>query len=230
MIVIGLVGAKQSGKSTFAEIVQKRYPFVRQGALADRLKQACSSLLNISLRHFNDPSMKEKEFGGHGILLSGYDVSILLSQFELPSTDENLNLAEHTTTFLETPRQVAQYVGTEVLRTVDPDVHCKGLMLTVEEMKPKPGVFIVTDLRFPNEYEFFASRFGTDFYPTYISNGKAEAVAAKDQHESERHVLEIAKSCRRIDNEGSLPDFEAKVINYVDGIFSQYEPEELRGE
>lgn len=225
MIVIGLIGAKGSGKSTFAAIAKKRFPFVQEGALANKLKDVCSAFLGIPRLDFDDPNLKEQYLGkylGRPAELNSHNVASIMNEFGIIPTTESVNPHVYTATFF-TPRQVAQYIGTEVLRSIDPDIHCKGLM----QDQPKDGVLIVTDIRFPNELEFFMNKFGSSFFPIYIANAHAEAAAAKDAHESEAHVQTLAKSCRHIDNEESLDVLEMKVVNLLSGIFSQYTPEEL---
>lgn len=230
MIVIGLIGAKASGKSTFAKIAKERFPTaVREGALADRLKQACSFALDIPREYFDLPHTKERYVGGSAlgyrwgapVMLTENTTAQFLDEFQLPLNDANV--LPHVGKRFYTPRQIAQYVGTEVLRAVDPEVHCKGLMLTVGEMLPQPECLIVTDIRFPNELAFFMNKFGTQFYPTYVANAAAEVVAMHDGHASESHLYDLAASCRKIDNNGSLEDFETRVQNYMDGLMKGVE-------
>lgn len=229
LIVIGLVGAKGAGKNTFAKVLRDRYEFIREGALADRLKDACAEAFYLPREAFDDPAQKERYVGSLDggryyfgpAPLDSHRAASIIDSFGFQPTDANVN--PHIDRVFYTPRQIAQYVGTEVLRALSPDVHCLGLM----KDQPQSGVLVVTDIRFPNELAFFMNRYGTNFFPVYVSNDKAEAKAASDAHESERHVLDIAKSCRRIDNNGSLEDLERQAVNFIDGVLSQYLPESL---
>lgn len=226
-VVIGLVGSKGSGKTTFAETVAAAYPNVQVMALANRLKNVCSRVLNIDREAFDDPARKERlimKFG-YGLLpvtgsnytpsivnLRSNDVADILDSFRITPTDDNV--LPHVGKRLYTPRQVAQYVGTEVLRSQDPDVHCKGLMLDAPIDQP----FIVSDVRFPSELKFFKDKFGSNFHAFYILNSRAEEAADNDEHESERYVAGLAESCRAVENNLSIGEFKARVLAKVKEI------------
>jgi hypothetical protein len=111
------------------------------------------------------------------------------------------NVYPHVGKVFFTPRQVAQYVGSEILRTLDEDIHCKGLMASA----PDCEILVVTDIRFPNELEFFKNQ-GVSFIPAYVHNGLAEARAARDTHQSESHLASLAASCGHtlIDNNSTI--------------------------
>ncbi len=223
MKVIGLIGAKGSGKSTFANIVCNNRPTAMQGALADRLKTVTAELTGFIRDDFDDPARKEKPYKArrdatgrsYYVVLTADQVANALIRFGLIPSHENV--APHVGRMLFTPRQAAQYIGTEVLRAVDPEVHCKGLILTLETAHPKPEILLVTDVRFPNELEFF-SRFEGQFHPVYIANRWKEALAVGDAHESERHVMDLAKHCVKIDNNGTIEELEAKAVEFLKGL------------
>jgi hypothetical protein len=230
LVVIGLIGAKDAGKSTFAEAVLEKYGvednpyFVRQGALADKLKDVCADLAGLPSRAaFDDPKLKE-EILPVPVVLNMQDVDFVLTSFGLR---QDLSEAlKHDGKILATPRQVAQYVGTEVLRSVEPDVHCKGLMSS----QPEYGVLIVTDIRFPNELEFFRAKFGTNFRSVGIRRSESERLADQDSHSSERHREDLLSLCDFIlSNNASQDDFRAEAVALFDKVISQYEPSDLRG-
>lgn len=207
--IIGLTGVKGSGKTTCFNAIKKVYPEAREIMLAGRLKNACSEVFGIPRNHFDDPAVKEKELEKL-VVLDEKNTAALIHFFgEQPDFDKHIR--PHLNKVLHSPRQIAQYVGTEVLRRVDELIHCKGAVLDL----PHEGVFVVTDIRFWNEYDFFDNNEEVRFFPFYISNYAAEAVASKDSHASEKYVLEIAKKCQKIDNNGSLPEFEGRVLDAV---------------
>jgi hypothetical protein len=114
---------------------------------------------------------------------------------------------------LHSPRQIAQYVGTEVLRTYEPDIHCLAAANAVTKR-----VGVVTDMRFPNEYSFFKERY-PKFYPVYIENMAAEIAASKDTHPSEAYLKELAKKAPfKISNNSSLAEFQKLVKEVVGKI------------
>lgn len=213
-VVIGLMGAKGSGKSTFADIAHQRYPVVNVFALADKLKLACAEELGLPIQAFTDPGSKERLMLHGSRELTHDAVAALLDQFGIVPTDENV--VRHVGKRLYTYRQVAQYVGTEILRSQDPDIHCKGLMLAL----PKENVsFMVTDIRFLNELKFFRKTFPSAFYAFYIKRDSADIAAAKDKHASEQQLpLLAAEANFTVFNDGTLPQFVDKVVSAVAGI------------
>lgn len=210
--IIGLTGAKGGGKTTSFGIIQAEFPTVQEITLANRLKNASAEVLGILRSHFDDPAVKEKEMATP-VTLNEENVTKIIEFFDYKA-DFELHVRPHMNKVLHTPRQVAQYVGTEILRNVDEQIHCKGAVLGL----PEDGIFVVTDMRFWNEFNFFNDNPDVDFYPLYISNNHAEAKAAGDNHPSERYVLEIAKRCQRIDNNGSLAALQEQLLTFMNGV------------
>lgn len=216
-IFLGFTGVKQSGKNTACTFLKEKYPFVTELALADKLKNECARVFDIPRVNFDASELKEKELP-QPVYLDEDNVPSLIKAFGLPFTFDQ-HVRPHMATILHTPRQIAQYVGTEVLRSISADVHCLG---TIRDL-PEDGVFVVTDMRFPNEYEFFSNNYRENFFPFYIDNKGAEAKSARDAHASERYILEIAKKCERIDNNGSLQGLQAQILKAFEGIMAKYE-------
>lgn len=196
--IIGLTGAKGAGKSTSFGLLMEMIPGLQEITLANRLKNASSEALGIPRDDFDNPKVKEKELDTP-VCFTQEQVRAIIQYFgETPDFDRHVR--QHIGKILHTPRQVAQYVGTEVLRNVDEQIHCKGSVLGL----PETGIFVVTDMRFWNEYHFFAENPEVRFIPVYIANSVAESKAALDSHVSEKYVLEIARKCEQIDNNGSF--------------------------
>lgn len=202
-IIIGLIGAKGAGKTTAYEAiceVQK----VEEFTLAEKLKNVCSQVFEVERKAFDSHKLKEKFFITPK-LLSENLIRQIYSQYNIePNYDSHIR--PHIGTLLNTPRQVVQYVGTELLRAYDPDIHCKGV---IRGAKQKVGV--VTDIRFPNEYIYFFKNF-QKFIPIYIKNSAAEIAASKDQHPSEIHTGSLAKKAMiTVENDKDLQTFKNKV-------------------
>lgn len=214
-VFMGFTGVKQAGKTTAFKFIQEQFPFVQEIALADKLKNECSAVFGIPRNHFDASNLKEKELE-QPVYLDENNVAAVIERFGL-QYDFDKNVRPHMGTILHTPRQVAQYIGTEVLRSLDSDVHCKGPILDL----PESGFFVVTDMRFPNEYEFFQKNYSDTFFPFYINNYAAEAKAAQDSHASEKHILNIAKKCERIDNNGGLEDLRRQIITAFTNIYER---------
>lgn len=213
-LFIGFTGVKQAGKTTAFNFLKEKYPTIREIPLAGRLKDTCAKVFDIPRNWFDDQDKKEAELE-HPIYLNTERIEDLITTFGFtPQFDAHVR--PHIGQVLDTPRRIAQYVGTDILRAVDSNVHCKGAMMDL----PQDGVFVVTDMRFPDEYSFFQDNYGDAFYPFYIANLRAEANAKGDPHPSERYILEIAKKCVTIDNNGSLESLNNAIIQYFNEILN----------
>lgn len=215
-LIIGFTGVKAAGKSTAFSFIKDKYPVVEEVALASKLKDACAKAFNISRSSFDDPSLKEKELEVP-IYLDDTNLPVLLQEFNL-TYNYDQHIRPHIGTVLHTPRKVAQYVGTEILREFDPNIHCVNAVKSASDKQ----IMIITDIRFPNELEFFRNMEDSIFYGVYIANYKAEMVSKKDNHASEKYILQIAKELTKIDNNSSLQDFKKAVILQFEKILSLY--------
>ncbi len=113
-------------------------------------------------------------------------------------------------TMLESPRRIAQVIGTEILRaTGDEDIHCKNMPLN------ESGVTIVSDIRFPNEFNYFNKLEGTLFIPIYIQRDEAEQYVTEDSHPSEKCVFEFAHKCISLHNNSDLHDLKINTLQLL---------------
>lgn len=220
-VIIGLCGLKTSGKTTAFEAIKTAFPQAQEIQLAKRLKDACSECLGIPRNYFDDQAFKEEPLEDP-IYLDKQNVEAIFAFFGHTSVDYDKYVRPHVGTVIETPRKAAQYVGTEVLRTIDPQIHCNGAVMDL----PEDGLFVLTDMRFPNEYEYF-NDYDCAFYPFYIQNNRAEA-SSGDMHPSERLVLDTAKHCEHITNNDSIISFQQKVVQRVNKILGSTNGNQVR--
>jgi len=213
-VFIGFTGVKQAGKTTAFEFIKAKYPQVVEIPLASRLKDVCAEVFEIPRNYFDDQAFKEVELDQPAYLTSER-VEALIIKFGF-TPDFDAHIRSHIGVVLGTPRKIAQYVGTEILRNVDTNVHCRGCVMDL----PQDGIFIVPDMRFPNEYSFFADTYGANFFPFYIANIKAEANAGMDPHPSEKYVLDIAKNCTKIDNNNNLESLNKLIVEAFEQILA----------
>lgn len=219
-IVIALIGAKGAGKTTAFNAI-KNILDVQEITLAAKLKDACAQVFNVPRDYFDSHEFKEKELDDP-VFLTNELVRAIFSQYsdsvkklypEYTVDNDcipNKFIRQHVGKVLLTPRQIAQYVGTEVLRTLYEDIHCYEATVNVNKV-----VGVVTDMRFPNEYDYFASRYQR-YYSIYIQNVGAEVQAGKDTHASEAHLQALARRALTIlPNNGSIVDFEASVKDFI---------------
>lgn len=219
--IIALTGVKFSGKTTAFNIVKEQIPDVIEIQLAKKLKDECARVFNIDRPLFDDPARKELSLE-MPVYLDAKNVSDLIRAYGV-EPDYDTHVRPHVGMVLESPRRVAQYIGTEVLRTVSEDIHCIGATMNL----PENGTFVVTDMRFPNEFAFFKANYGGVFYPFHVQNNQAELAGAKDMHPSERLVLETAKNCKPIPNNASIPEFRELVLKELQGVLARQDSQRL---
>jgi len=194
--IIGLVGAKASGKTTTFEFIQEIYPNVVEITLAGKLKDTCSEVFEIPREYFDKQNLKEADLDSP-VYLTVENIKAVHDKYRLhPDYDAFIRL--HIGRILYTPREVAQYIGTEVLRAYQDDIHCQWSV--IGKMGKIGDIGVVTDIRFPNELSFFKDNY-PNFHPIYIKNTGAEAEAAKDTHASEAHLPQLKAASREISND-----------------------------
>lgn len=66
MVLIGLVGRKQSGKDTFADYLVSQYGFTKQ-AFAGPVKEVCRAMFLLTPEQLEDPQQKETVDGRWGL-------------------------------------------------------------------------------------------------------------------------------------------------------------------
>jgi len=208
--VIGITGVKTSGKSTAASMIGE-FLKVKEVALADKLKDTCAKVFDLERIQFDSQRLKEIPFENPKLLdISRIDE--ILKSFNIELVDEILqkyfkNGIEGMT--LSSPRHIAQIVGTEVLRAAgNEDIHCDNIDLDGE-------IIVVSDLRFPNEFEYFSKMEGIKFVPLYIQRDEAESLVTEDSHPSEKCVFDFADKCIKIDNNGSFSDMEKQINDII---------------
>ncbi len=206
--IIGLAGVKTSGKSTVANIIKNiLQEEVMESALADKLKDVCSDVFLIPRNHFDDQKLKEVPLEEPRILTVS-DINKITEFFNVFSkiTPENRDrLNEIAGIVLKTPRQIAQTVGTEILRRAgDEDIHCKNVKLG-------DNVTIISDIRFPNEFDYFNKLDNIFFLPFYIQRDEAEKHVTEHSHSSETSVFKFSDKCIKISNNKDLQNLENQI-------------------
>lgn len=202
-IVIGLIGAKGAGKTTAFDVIKDELG-VQEITLAAKLKDTCSKVFSVPRDHFDSHAFKEKDLDTP-VNLNPLNLVQIFKEYDL-KVDFNKYLRSHIGKILYTPRQIAQYVGTEVLRAYSPDIHCDWACKAITQ-----EVGVVTDMRFPNEFDYFYNNF-TNFYSIYVQNTGAEIKASKDSHASEAHIKDLGKRAQiTIHNNGDLKTFQDTV-------------------
>jgi hypothetical protein len=181
-------------------------------ALADKLKDVCSDVFLIPRNYFDDQNLKEVPLEEPRIL-TGSDINKILEFFNVvskitPETREKLHGIAGMV--LKTPRQIAQIVGTEILRNAgDEDVHCKNVNLSDK-------ITIISDIRFPNEFNYFKNLENISFIPLYIQRDEAESKITPDSHASETSIFTFCEKCLEINNNRDLESLKKQIERYLD--------------
>lgn len=153
MKIVGLTGFAKSGKSTVAGFLKELGG--QEVAFAKHLKDVCSVALDIPRDYFDNQEFKEKPFF---VTLNEYDIGLILRYFQVSCVFEPEAIIKHAGVILESPRQIAQYVGTEILRAIDPNIHINMAFKLNENSKAK--FLICSDIRFENELKAVKGRGG----------------------------------------------------------------------
>jgi len=203
MKVIGLTGFAKSGKSTAAEILKEMGG--HEIAFAKHLKDVCSIVFGVPREYFDDQNFKEKELDFDRIIMDG-DIEKILNYFEVPARFIPESIAKHSGVHMKTPRFIAQYIGTEVLRAIDSDIHIDMAF----KLAPKNAkFFICSDMRFGNELNAVSSRNGLSIG---ISRKSATPANIEKLHASEREIPTlISKSDISLVNDSSIVEFKESV-------------------
>lgn len=198
--IIAFCGAKESGKSTSAELFKSLVTLqTREVAFAGHLKEACSRVFNIEMKFFLDTKLKEKEMESY-VNLTKDKVEQVFKEFELSDYNYDDHIRKHVGQVFDTPRKLLQYIGTEVLHPLDKLIHVNFALKNVD-----PNVItLVTDLRFPQEFDALYGR--EDFIPVHVHNLQAELNASTDSHASERGWQQFKDRCYTLDNNGNIQD------------------------
>lgn len=200
-----IAGKKGSGKSTLANLLHKRTGY-KVFAFADALKRACALVSEIPLKNFDNPEFKEKPFlvpmrlTKHTIdaifMLFGYNPEQYSKYTESLAT---ICVRKHIVSI----RDFLQFIGTDILRNFDPNVHVNYLKNNIEQNA------IVADVRFKNEAESFNDE-------PHLLIIMERNTGNEDTHVSEQNIEDLKSSATIIiNNSGSINDLELEVDKIV---------------
>lgn len=216
--IIAFAGPKKSGKTTAYQALNAQYSNVHEVALAGHLKSVASKIFNLDSRLFNDQNLKEVDLAEY-IELSPKNIEDIFILFGLTEKEYTYDkhIRPHVGKLIKTPRQLLQYIGTEVLHPIDPLIHAKFM---IKNKLPKDGIVVLTDLRFKNEFDFFLENYKNEFVPLHINNNNAEMASADDNHPSEKDRLKFKHECIQIDNNSTLYAFKSLVKKKLEEIYN----------
>lgn len=183
-MIIGLSGRKQSGKSTAGNLIYSLY--MAQTNISNKVLLSNDGEIIVSdllgnesyagvfmpyrYAHKSTDIIINKVFDTLDPLIKIYNFADILKQlcmdiFEFSyeqcyGTDDNKN--ELVNCFLQdnqmTAREVMQYIGTDIFRSIKKDVWVKSTINKIR--KDIPNLSIITDCRFPNEVDIIKNNGG----------------------------------------------------------------------
>jgi hypothetical protein len=133
-VIIGMLGLAGSGKSTVGRILRDDYGFVPV-SFAETLKDGLSALFNFPRHLLEGDTADSREFRE---TVDPYWSEILGKDV--------------------TPRYLMQYLGTEVMREKFVDTF--WIAALGAKMQDKSKSYVITDARFPNEFEWIRNQGG----------------------------------------------------------------------
>lgn len=204
MKIIGLTGFAKSGKSTAADLLKNLGG--QEVAFAKHLKDVCSAVFSVQRDHFDDQAFKEVPFT-FDLRIMREDIDRILTYFEVPARFIPDTYLKHKGVTLTSPRHVAQYVGTEILRSIDPNIHINMAFKLNSDSDAK--FLICSDVRFENELKAVQDSGGLVLG---ISRKVVVPADLENLHPSEKEIPSlIARSNLKVSNEGTIEKFLEEV-------------------
>jgi hypothetical protein len=142
-MIISISGRKSSGKTILANEVVKRG--FKKISFADKLKKVTAEVLSCSVEDLCHPILKEEKLNKP---INWLEIKIKLES--ILNTKINKDIENKT---LYNRRDALQFIGTEVLREVDPEFHINSLK---EQIEPDKN-YVLDDTRFLNELKILDS-------------------------------------------------------------------------
>jgi len=147
-MIIGLSGKALVGKDSVADYLIEKHSFDRKVGFASNLKDACVGVFGLTYDDVLTQQGKSTDLKTPAIVTK----SILtdLVNWMRRTHDVAIDAKDYSKLLgvkLHKPRDILQYVGTEVMRFYAPNYHYEVVFCSVKENE----TVIITDVRFPNE-------------------------------------------------------------------------------
>jgi NACalpha-BTF3-like transcription factor len=192
--IISFSGRISSGKTTLCDLVCSKYGYIPMN-FADVLKNLVCSLLNVSIDELNRDKQKSQK-----IELSENQIKVLCERV-------SVSREKITKTSFDSFRSVLQYIGSDIIRSNQPNWH-------IQQIKLEPNVkYCFGDTRFPNEKEFVESQGGRCFFIA-----RPSSLANVSNHPSEISLCWYDfDRCNVIINDSSIDTLESNLVSTLRG-------------
>jgi len=216
-IVVAFCGPSGSGKDTIVDHFINKGIFAKKASFADYLKNLCSKLTKLPKDYFynkkDEPLEKPFRLDEKQVLYIAEEVRRAVPYDVLPYDKfkpAKIRRDKYIMKEMKTPREILQYVGTEVMKDFFGPVHA---YLTCNQVKKSNGVIGISDLRFVDELET-CNNFFKFFYPIRIV-GRNEKTGDLHRSEVEYKTLKVFAE---IKNDGTLEDLFDSVESVLKNI------------
>jgi len=205
MSIIGIHGYIESGKDTVANII-KKIDVERDWKIkkfASKLKQIATILTGIPSEMFENQDFKKTYLGNEWDITKKTDHTLI----------ENGKAASEYIESKMSIRDMLQKLGTEAMRNgLHPDVWVNALLCDYKKTKDKDEEYthpnwIISDLRFPNEYDAIKKKGG---FCIKVVRPVVDKSTSEQQHISE-YALDYHTFDYTLDNSGDIDDLEKEV-------------------
>ena len=143
--IIGIAGRMNSGKGALANWLNKEYGYVILES-AGKMKETCVDVLGLEdIKQLNELKKSNKPIGM-------YFNDEVCERFANAFNIEDIHFKNKMLNQdILTMRELLQKIGTDVLRSYNPDWHINQLCLNIIENVRNGNSVVIGDVRFPNE-------------------------------------------------------------------------------
>lgn len=223
--VIALSGEAQVGKDSFADELTKR-GFVK-ASFAGNLKQMCQFAFGLTPYHTDTQKGKKTILNPplpfNKIVLNkislwlkkSHDIKTFaskLKELENEYIQKQIKINGRPRYF-KTPREILQFVGTEICRAVTDTYHVEVLF---KQIMGQPEVnWVITDARFENERKLLKDYFGATLIRIKRPGYSAETTKGIENHPSETSIGVDEDYDIVINNSGTLEELRTEARNFA---------------
>lgn len=147
-MILGLSGKALSGKDTVADYLLDNYNWTRKTGFATNLKVACMEIFDLT--EFQSFEQAGKSARLEKVRIVTEEVLCSIIDWMQKTHDVNLDDKDYSSLLgkeLYTPREIQQFVGTDIMRFYSPDYHMEVVFRSID----KNENVIIKDVRFKNE-------------------------------------------------------------------------------